>query len=63
MGIEQTRKHLMQAQKVYFKYLSSQKMARTKSTVKRRAEAGTKAIPQPQPFQTKPSTSEVGNTP
>ena len=53
----------MQAWKVYFKYLSSQKMAHTKSTVKRSVEAGTKAIPHPQPSQTQPSKSEVGKTP
>ena len=47
MKIVQTRKNLMQAQKFYFKYFSSQKMACTKSTVKCRAEAGSSdSIPQ-----------------
>ena len=60
MEITQTRKTLMQAQKVYFKYFSSQKMACTKSTVKCRADAGSSgSIPQLPPtailpFQTKP---------
>ena len=38
--IEQTRKILIQAQKVYFKYFSSQKMAQMESTIKCRAEVG-----------------------
>ena len=49
MEIEQTRKNLMQAQKVYFKYFSSQKMACTKVTMRRRVEAGAKTIPNSQP--------------
>ena len=40
MEIEQTRKNLIQAQKVYFKYFLSQKMAQTKLTVKQRVEEG-----------------------
>ena len=32
--IEQTKKNLMQAQEVYFKYLSSQRMACTKSSIR-----------------------------
>ena len=61
MKIVQTRKHLMQVQKVYFKYFSSQKMAHTKSTVKRRAGTGPStstlgiSIPQPQPTSTSPA--------
>ena len=55
--IEQTRKNLIQAQKPYFKYLSSQKMAHTKSSMKGRAVKGDKSTPQPQPsyFSTSPS--------
>ena len=49
LEIAQTRKNLMQAQKVYFKYLSSQRMAHTKTFVRRRAVNGGKSIPQPQP--------------
>ena len=50
----------MQAWKVYFKYLSSQKMAHTKSTVKRRTERGNKSIPQPQPStSTSPSQPRI----
>ena len=33
---EQTRKYLIHTRKVYFKYLSSQKMAYTKSSVRRK---------------------------
>ena len=49
MEIEQTRKNLMQAQEVYFKYFFSQKMAHTKAMVRRRAEAGATTIPNSQP--------------
>ena len=42
--IKQTRKNLIQAWKAYFKYLSSQKMAFTKSTMKRRAVKGTNLL-------------------
>ena len=61
MEIAQTRKNLMQAWKVYFKCFSSEKMAQTKSTVKRRAETGTStstsgiSIPQPHPASTSPA--------
>ena len=44
--IEQTRKNLMQAWRAYFKYLSSQKMAHTKSSMKRRAVKRDKSTPQ-----------------
>ena len=63
MEIAQTRKNLMQAREVYFKYFSSQKMAHTKSTIKRRVEVGTKAILQPQPSQPQLSISGVGKIP
>ena len=43
--IVQTRKNLMQAQKTYFKYFSSQKMTHTNATVRRRAETVSKSIP------------------
>ena len=43
MKIEQTRKNLMNAWEIDFKYLSSQKMAHTKSSV-RRAESGGKVL-------------------
>ena len=69
--IEQTRKKLIQAQKIYFKYLSSQRMAHTKSSIRRREVNGGKSTLQPQPSSssttsTSTSTSElttVGNTP
>ena len=44
MEIEQTRKNLMQAQEVYFKYLSSQRMACTKASVRLWAEDGGKSV-------------------
>ena len=49
MEIEQTRKNLMKAWKVYFKYLSSRRMAHTKSSVRRRVAEGEKSIVQTQP--------------
>ena len=52
--IMQTRKNLIQAWKVYFKYFSSQRMAHTKSAVKRRAVKGDKSIP-PQPLSSSAS--------
>ena len=61
--IAQIRKNLMQAWKAYFKYLSSQKMACTKVTVKRRAEVGNKSIRQPQPStSTSPSQPTTKTT-
>ena len=41
---EQTRKNLMNAWEVYFKYLSSQRMAHTKASVRQRAEDGGKSM-------------------
>ena len=38
--IEQTRKNLIHAREVYFNYLSSQRMARTKYSVRSKAEKG-----------------------
>ena len=48
MKIEQTRINLMQAWKVYFKYLSSQRLARIKSSVRCRAARDGKALIPPQ---------------
>ena len=44
MEIEHTRKNLMQTQEVYFKYLSSQRMVHTKSSVRRRVMNGKKNL-------------------
>ena len=49
MEIEQTRKNIIQAQEVYFKYLSSQRMAHTKSSMRRRVVDRGKSVLQPQP--------------
>ena len=38
--IEETRKNVINAREVYFKYLSSKKMAHTKYSARRRAEKG-----------------------
>ena len=62
MEIEQTRKNLMQAQEVYFKYFSSQKMAHTKATVRRRVEAGAKIIPDSQMSMAEAGTKTVPNS-
>ena len=42
MEIEQTRKNLMETWEVYFKYLSSQRMAHTKSSLRRGVMDGKK---------------------
>ena len=42
--IEQTRKNLVNAWEVYFKYLSSQRMAHTKSSARQRAMDGGNVI-------------------
>ena len=55
--IIQTRTNLMQAWRAYFKYLSSWKMAHTKSSVKRGTVKEDKSIPQPQPSSSSTSTS------
>ena len=47
----------MQGEEVYFKYLSSQRMAHTKSSVRRRAVDGGKFIAQTQP-STSPSKAQ-----
>ena len=57
MEIEQTRKNLMQAQEVHFKYLSSQRMAHTKTSMRRRVMDGGKSV-----FQPQPSTLEAQKT-
>ena len=51
MEIEQTRINLMQALKVYFKYLSSQRMVQTKSSVRCKAAGDRKVLIPPQPSQ------------
>ena len=59
MEIEQTRKTLMNVQEIYFKYLSSQKMAQTKFSVRQRAVTGGKVLVPIQPMSqstTQPST-------
>ena len=65
--IEQTRKNLIHAREVYFMYLSSQKMAHTKSSVRRKVVKGDdKSAPQPQPSSSSTSSSQpltVGKTP
>ena len=55
MEIEQTRKNLMNAWEIYFKYISSQKITHTKSLVRRRAVTGGKVLVPTQPL-TQPST-------
>ena len=57
--IEQTRKNLIQAREIYFKYPPSQKMVHTKSSLRRKAVKGDKFNPQPQPS----SSSTVGKMP
>ena len=62
MEIEQTRKNLMNAWEIYFKYLSSQKMACTKSSVRRRAVTGGKVLGLTQPLA-QPATQPSTQTP
>ena len=47
--IEQTRKNLIKAREVYFNYIQSQKMARTKHSVKKRVERRHAAVPRNKP--------------
>ena len=56
MEIEQTRKNLMNAWEVYFKYLSPQRMACRKASVRWRVEDGGKSVAWSQPL-----TSRAGD--
>ena len=56
--IEQTRKNLIHAREAYFKYLSSQKMAHTKYSARRKAVKGDDRSPcQPPSSSSQPSTA------
>ena len=47
--LEKTQNKLKQARKIYFKYFPLQKMACTKSTIRKRAMMGIKTVPQSLP--------------
>ena len=58
MEIEQMRINLKNAREVYFKYFSSQRMACTKATVRKRTAEGAKTV-----LQTQSLKAEAGKTP
>ena len=58
--IEQTTKNLIKAKEVYFNYTQSQKMARTKHSVKKRVEEEHAVVPRKEPRVQKREKSERG---